>query len=327
VPPFPKPRDFRWDLDEELAALRAYPTLPDRFVPGKARNRLLLATWNVANLGVQKRREKDYALIAEIVSWFDLVALQEVNDDLGGLRRIQDRLPPRYRTLFSDAGGNDERFAFLYDSRKVDPQEEIGELTIPASDMPHIRLPDIPARFPGFDRNPMIASFKARDTVLLLADVHLYFGKGRGRGLPDDEAAKGMDRRVLEAYAVAWWAERRHGNRHAYTGNVIALGDFNLPKREAGDRVYDALTGKGLRLPEHSTKVASNIRNDKDYDQMALWPGPLEHAVEGCGVLDFDTAIFRRLWGRATPDEKTRFFAYLQYYLSDHRPLWMSLAV
>jgi hypothetical protein len=87
---------------------------------------LLVATWNVANLGVQERREKDYRLIAELVSWFDLVAMQEVNDNLSGLRAIHRLLPGSYRLLFSDAGGNDERLAFLYDSDKVAVLEEVA---------------------------------------------------------------------------------------------------------------------------------------------------------------------------------------------------------
>jgi hypothetical protein len=39
----------------------------------------------VANPGVQERRDKDYRLIAEIMSWFDVVAVQEVNDNLAGI--------------------------------------------------------------------------------------------------------------------------------------------------------------------------------------------------------------------------------------------------
>jgi hypothetical protein len=100
-------------------------------------------------------------LLAEVIGWFDLVAPQEVNDDLRGLHGIQAELSDDYATIFNDPGGNRERFAFLYDKRKVSPREEIGELTIPATDLPKIKLPDIPARFVGFDRNPMLASFKS----------------------------------------------------------------------------------------------------------------------------------------------------------------------
>ena len=50
------------------------------------------------------------------MSWFDLVAVQEVNDDLRGIEAIHSHLPARYDLLFSDASGNRERQAFLYDT-------------------------------------------------------------------------------------------------------------------------------------------------------------------------------------------------------------------
>ena len=69
MPPFPKPRfDYEYDLDREIAAVHAYRRQkPGRQIPAKGRDRLLLATWNIANLGVQDRLDSDYALIAE--SW------------------------------------------------------------------------------------------------------------------------------------------------------------------------------------------------------------------------------------------------------------------
>ncbi|MDQ4129791.1 MAG: endonuclease/exonuclease/phosphatase family protein, partial [Actinomycetota bacterium] len=241
----PRPRiDYDYDLDHEVQALRDYPKRPDRSdraIPPKRAGRLLLATWNIANLGLQKRRDKDYRLIAEILSWFDLVAIQEVTGRLAGLRGVLASLPDRYSVLFSDPGGNDERFTFLYDSEKVHPLEEVGEVTVPPSDLGAVKLPGIRKRFAGFDRNPYLATFQAGRLKLVLANVHLYFGKEEGRGP--------MDRRCLEAYAVARWADLRHRSRHAYTPNILALGDFNLPKREEGDRVYEGLTPAGPRPP------------------------------------------------------------------------------
>ena len=90
---------------------------------------------------------------------------------------------------------------------------------------------------------------------------------------------------------------------------------------QKGDIVYDALIKRGLKLPEHSTKVYSNISNDKMYDQIAFLPS-IKSKIVTHGVFDFDTAIFPELWQNETP---VNFRAYLRYYLSDHRPLWMQL--
>jgi len=130
MPPFPKPR-FAYDYGarREIVALRRYrDTEPGRQIPPRTDGRLLLATWNIANLGVQHREDRDYQLIAELVSWFDLIAIQEVNDNLAGLLAIREHLPAHYRLLFSGAGGNDERQAFFYDERRVAQLEEVGQL-------------------------------------------------------------------------------------------------------------------------------------------------------------------------------------------------------
>lgn len=315
---FPKP-SFAYDYQvaAQIGALRRWrDTEPGRQIPGRTANRLLFATWNIANLGVQQRRAQDYQLLAEIVSWFDLVAIQEVNDNLAGLRAIYDRLPSDYRLLFSDAGGNSERLTFVYDWKKVTQLEEIGELAIPPSQLPRIKLQDSDQRFDGFDRNPYLALFKAGTLTLQLANVHLYFGS---------DSAVSMNRRRLETLAVALWAERRRKSDYASTKDIIPLGDFNLPKAGPGDSIYDELTRYGLHLPAHSTEIGSSIADLKHYDQIAFFPGETqEHFTGHSGVFDFDGALFRTLW-----EERPRkdFLAYMRYFISDHRVLWAELAI
>jgi endonuclease/exonuclease/phosphatase family metal-dependent hydrolase len=330
VPAFRKPSwDFPWDPADEIKLLRDYPKQPgkeDRAIPPKQDGRLLLATWNIANLGLQQRRDKDHQLLAEILSWFDLVALQEVNDNLVGLRGIQEHLPKRYRVLFSDPGGNNERYTFLYDSEKVGMLEEVGKVTVPPTDLKDVHLPGVSEDFKGFDRNPSVAAFEAGKIKFSLANVHLYFG--------DETLPVGMDRRCLEAYAIARWADLRQGDKEAYTQNILALGDFNLPVRDKSDRVYQALTRRGLQLPEHATKVGgSNLSDDAQFDQMAVFPGPMQDAIAKTptdtnlmGVFDFDGAVFRQIWG-TTKAQQSKFRSYVKYYLSDHRPLWAQLRI
>lgn len=94
MPPHARPAwdaGFPIDVAREVKALRTHAA--ERGIPKRASGRLLLATWNIANLGVQKRTDPDYSLLAEIVSWFDIVAVQEVNDNLSGLRALIAKLP------------------------------------------------------------------------------------------------------------------------------------------------------------------------------------------------------------------------------------------
>lgn len=313
MPPFPKPRfDYSYELSHELAALRSYRRdKPGRQIPAKAKDKLLIGTWNVANLGVQDRLDGDYALIAEVMSWLDLVAVQEVNDDLRGIEAIHDHLPSRYDLLFSDSSGNRERQAFLYDSRKVKRLREVGRVAIPPSQLPKIARTGTTTPFTGFDRGPYLASFEAGAFRFALLNVHLFFGSAD----PAD-----LDRRTLETFAVAWWTDKTHRDAKSYVVDIVSLGDFNLPKATPGDRIFDALVALGLETPPHSSQIGSAIASDNQYDQVAFFPGPTKDRFTGaCNVFDFDGALFQDLWAARTP---TQFRDYVRYHISDHRPLW-----
>ena len=318
MPAFPKPR-FEHDYDpaQEIDVLTHYRrTRPGRDIPARRPDTLLIASWNIANLGLQKRRDIDYRIIAEMISWFDLVALQEVNDNLEGLRAIQSHLPDSYQALFSDKAGNNERLTFLYDVTKVKLLEKVGEIAIPPSDHEDINLENVTQLFVGFDRNPYLASFTVGDFRFMLVNVHLYYG---------DDSLESIQRRSLETYAVARWADLRRRSKYRYADNIIVLGDFNLPKVDPDDAIYKALTKRGLQLPDHSTEIGSSISTDAAYDQIAFFPGPTKRAFTGAaGVFDFDGALFGDLWESRT---STQFNAYMRYYISDHRLLWSEFAL
>lgn len=72
--------------------------------------------------------------------------------------------------------------------------------------------------------------------------------------------------------------------------------DFNLPRAEAGDPIYEELTRRGLQLPEHQTKVGTTIAGYSHYDQVAYVPEHTGRDLTGRGgVFDFDGALFREL--------------------------------
>src|SRR5262245_34728310 len=61
----------------------------------KSDSSLLLATWNIRDFDSNKfhfgpRLPETFFYIAEIISCFDLVAVQEVNRDLGALRTVMN---------------------------------------------------------------------------------------------------------------------------------------------------------------------------------------------------------------------------------------------
>jgi len=301
---------FNFDFKEERKILRKHKK--SRLIPKKDDDSLLIATWNIANLGLHKRSEDHYRLIAEVLSWFDIIAIQEVHDDLSGLYALESFIGSKYHMIFNDTGGNDERAAFFYDSSKLEQEQMVGELAIPQKDQRHIKIKGVTSKFTGFDRNPFISSFRFKDQRFALVNAHLYYGSAHWTA---------MHRRALEAYAIGRYVDLRHDDKHSYAKDIIALGDFNIPMAKKGDPIYDALVKRGLTLPDHSTRQGSNLKSDKQYDQIAFVPS-LKSRILAEGVFDYDTELFPKLWEW----KPAQFHTYCRYYISDHRPLWMQLA-
>jgi endonuclease/exonuclease/phosphatase family metal-dependent hydrolase len=305
---------FSYNVPAEIQNLRAHKSV--RQIPARTSNAVLAATWNIANLGAQQRRDEDRSLIAEILSWFDIVAIQECRENFADLDDIIHKLGGSYRFFMSDASGNDERMTFIYDKTVLSPLEEIGEIAFPPSDYRSIKLPGVTQTFNGFDRTPYLASFQFKQTSFLFVNVHLFYG---------DEKPKSIARRALETFAVAKWADRRHKSAYAFTRELVVMGDFNMPKCQPTDPIFKALTRLGLDVPDHSAQIASSIAGDANYDQIAFFPGTTNvwfHDVKG--VFDYDQVIFPTLWENGKG--KKRFLSYLRYYISDHRPMWLQLS-
>ncbi|SFB08074.1 Endonuclease/Exonuclease/phosphatase family protein [Poseidonocella pacifica] len=313
MPPFPRPDPFDYDPAEEIAALEQWrQEQPGRAIPQRQPEKLLLASWNIANLGDpgQQRDPRDLDIMASLIGWFDLVALQEVKQDTTALQQIRARLPSSWRAIFTDKGGNNERLAFLYDSDAVELLELAGEIAVPPASARYIRLPGIDRKFDGFDRNPYAVAFRREGLRLTIANAHLYYGSS---------STYHENRRALENYALGRWADLNRKSQFAYTRNVIVIGDLNMPKAEPGDLVFEALTRRGLFIPKHQTRIGTTTGGDTHYDQIAFFPGQAGAAFQTSGVFDFDGAVFSHLWEQ---EGRTRFDAFVRYHLSDHRLLW-----
>lgn len=97
-----------------------------------------IATWNIQDFDSRSygfRSQESLAYIAEIISHFDLVAVQEVKRDLGPLKRLRRLLGPSWDYITTDitegSAGNRERMAFLFNRNRVTFAHVTGELTLP----------------------------------------------------------------------------------------------------------------------------------------------------------------------------------------------------
>jgi endonuclease/exonuclease/phosphatase family metal-dependent hydrolase len=257
MPPFPKPKfSHTVNLSKEIKALRTYrDSAPDIIIPSATNKNLRIATWNIANLGAQERQEAHLKIIAEILSWFDIISVQEIKENSGDFQKIVGIMGKEYSFVFSDEGGNNERIGFIYNHKKLTLLQEVAELSLPPSECKKVKITGIAQTFEGFDRTPYMASFRTTNKFeFTLLGVHLYYG--------DDTEEKSINRRCLETYCVGRWADLRTKSKFGFNNikNVFAMGDFNLPLAEANDKIYKALVARGLQLPVHATKSVFQYR-------------------------------------------------------------------
>ena len=110
----PRPENDRRHLDPERAArnlLDLRTTLEDpqslNFVPPKSETQLLLATWNIQHFGSTERYDDSLWYIAEVLSRFDLIAIQEVKQSLRDLEIVTELLGPWWKFIVSDVTAGD----------------------------------------------------------------------------------------------------------------------------------------------------------------------------------------------------------------------------
>jgi len=315
---------------------------------------LLLATWNIRELGADEkfgtRLEESLLYIAEIISHFDLIAMQEVNENLSNLQALMKLLGNWWDYLVTDvtlgSSGNSERIAFIYDSRKVRFDHLAGELALPDGKKKVVQ----PAR------SPFICAFKVGWRRLSLCSVHIFYGKST----PDDP------RRIEEISAVSEALARRNERRQNIADgepeSVVLLGDFNIFNAKK-DKTAKALEKNKFVVPkallvkpserivdgDNKTKNEgdrpfTNILGNKHFDQIAFHDPKNRLQASKGGVFDFQQVIYgpedaekyRSAMKRSTPEKFAKASAsakqlekfYRQwrtFQISDHLPLWVEL--
>jgi hypothetical protein len=165
-----------------------------------------IGTWNLRELGGSKHGGRDtyepLYYMAEIISNFDIVALQEVRSDMSEFRELERILGPEWDYLATDvtdgAAGNGERMIFLFNTSRAKFRNIAGELTLPdgkkvlASFGERIRLDDgVSVRLPdGVDLSGIYEarSLKKSGRVKLARDVEIALPPGTALELPDGSA-------------------------------------------------------------------------------------------------------------------------------------------
>ena len=308
------------EVAENLALLREDL---DAKVPFKELDRnLLIATWNIRAFGSFTRKwmsdDKDSPrrdlhsifCIAEILSRFDVIAVQEVKGNLKALRDTMKLLGDNWSMILTDTNksesGNDERMAYLFDTRRVQLSGLAGEIVIPNE---WVNNPEKVIR-EQFVRSPYAVSFRSGDKTFILVTVHIIYGK------------KSKDR-VSEIHGIARWLNDWAGDINAYDQNLIVLGDFNIDAR--GDLLDKTFLSEGLYVPDELQSLSRSIFDaTKYYDQIAWFNSAdgkrskLSLEFMGAGNYDF---VPTALNNRGLTKQK------LSFMISDHYPLWANFRI
>lgn len=313
--------------------------VPERSLNGT----LLLATWNLREFGGSKyeeRRPESLYYIAEVISHFDIVAVQEIRPNLKPLQQVMAILGPWWKYIMTDVtlgtSGNQERMAFVYDSRKVDFAGLAGEVVLP---------PEMTKKkdSPQLARTPFLCGFKAHWVRLNLCTVHIYYGEGK----PDDK------RRVKEVRDLTSLLVKRIAPTPQQAGsaaqphneeNLVLLGDFNIFTEE--DEEFAALKEAGLMVPpELMKRKGSNLDQSKLYDQIAFKPVSRRFETTGkAGVFNYYQSVYRaedeetyaglmsddcrRAYKDKPAGKRSAYYSqWKTFQMSDHLPLWIELRI
>jgi len=330
------PAERDW-TSRRLLDLRAQLASPaPKGVPRRTKkSSLIIGTWNIRDFDNNKfrhgpRRRESLFYIAEILSAFDICALQEINEDLTPLKDVIRLMGPDWDFISTDvtvgSSGNRERMAFVYDKRKVRFRHVAGEIVLPK----HALLPGEQQ----FARTPFLVSFQSGWFRFSLCTVHIYFGE-------ESKGSEGYQRRVQE---IEYLAKEMADRAERENENYILLGDFNI--KNPIDETMQALTKAGFQLPPE--QHASNMLGDAYYDQIAFRTRADELTFLSSGAFEWTQNLFRpehyehyapalparhrELSEDGTPKDKGKDKDYyskrwLTWQISDHLPLWVELAV
>ncbi|MCX7548121.1 endonuclease/exonuclease/phosphatase family protein [Xanthomarina sp. F1114] len=299
---------------------------------------LLLCSWNIKNFGTLKNRTAESLYyIAEIINAFDIVALQEVNSDLDDFKKVLRLLGSHWKYTLSDVTegsyGNDERFGFIYDSRRVIHSGLSGEIVIPPE------LIENNAIISQLKRTPTFTGFESGWRKFSIVSVHLHPGDG-----PLNKAIRKEEVRLLMEIL-----KRKLQLSEVEYKNMIILGDTNLYKND--EDIVELITNQTFVESDGLSGKFTNTSLNQIYDRIFLNVDDYfkiakdDYGIEKGGVFNLfdyvyindpvEIAKYHQLMLEHKDDPSTltdalKFTSYFNRYwkrnqISDHLPIWLEL--
>jgi hypothetical protein len=226
--------------------------------PEPTEGSVLIGSFNIRKLGaVRKRNAATWNFLARICKQFDLLAIQEVQDNMEGIKKLLSRLGDEYGMVISDmtgtfpgAQGLGERLAFIFKWNVVSRGEVVSDVTYDRSKIIEILLnnldkfnkasadynkkmdsyfkgkrktkPDFAMPvFLSFIRQPFCVSFringKAGSEPYLFMAINAHLIYGETQ-----------DRKREFEALMEWITSRVSQEKKTYYPNFLLCGDLNL---------------------------------------------------------------------------------------------------
>lgn len=319
--------ELKRGLDQQIAARRTDENL-------------IVASWNIKEFGhTLQRLPEAYFYIAEILSYFDLIAIQEIKSTLKDLNIILRLLGNEWGYLINDItdgnAGNSERSCYIFNKKRVELAGLAGEIVL-WDDLTRDSV------IKQLKRSPYITGFTAGWKTFAMINLHLHPGDD-----PQDVALR-REEVVLLLRALA--QKRRKGQ--LWSENLILVGDFNFYKgANYDDLTLQLIHAAGFGEVSSLLGRDTNASETQVYDRLFLSTNeyftlaPSITGGESGGVFNPFQYVFKT-------EERALYTEYMQahytgrrdmslesnqirYYknpwrknqLSDHFPIWCELII
>lgn len=106
-------------------------------IPQREYGSVVLASFNIRKLGaIDKRRQETWDFLAHVCQHFDLLAIQEIMDDLEGFKYLAQKMGSEYGTVVSDVTGVfpgerglGERLGYIYNHNLIWRDDVVSDVT------------------------------------------------------------------------------------------------------------------------------------------------------------------------------------------------------
>ncbi len=308
--------------------------------PRRTDESLIIASWNIKEFGhTTQRIPESYFYIAETLSYFDLIAVQEIKSSLNDLQIVMRLLGDDWGYLVNDItdgdSGNSERSCYIFNKKRVQLAGLAGEIVL------WEELTQISA-IKQLKRTPYITGFTAGWKTFAMINLHLH---------PGQKSADIALRREEVKLLLKALAEKKKRDR-LWSENLICVGDFNFyTGATKDDPTIQMIADAGFKEVSGLIGIDTNASQTDAYDRFFLSKneyfslGQNSAGLENGGVFNPFNSVFKTdeasIYSEymidhytgsrdmTDPANQEKYFKHpwRKNQISDHFPIWFELII